>query len=185
MASRDRRGSQLSVELPPELLQRLKGHAAAHGQPVSALIRRWVELGLRGDLETGAAAPAGGGAGLLERVAALEAAVALLQARPVERAPKRERTRPVVEPLPLLGDLDDSAQPKPEPPAPVLPPPDGAITTAELAERTGTNRAAWNNWAKNAKVGDVRDHPQAKSWRLVGKAQTDGGGPARWLWEPA
>jgi hypothetical protein len=60
-----------------------------------------------------------------------------------------------------------------------------AITTAELAERTGTNRAAWNNWAAKSSPGDVRDHPQAGGWRLIGKAAAESGGPPRWLWEQA
>jgi hypothetical protein len=63
--------------------------------------------------------------------------------------------------------------------------PGDAITTAELAERTGTNRAAWNTWASKAAPGEVRHHPQAGSWRLIGKAAPEAGGPARWLWELA
>jgi hypothetical protein len=59
------------------------------------------------------------------------------------------------------------------------------ITSAELADRTGTNRASWNNWAAKAVVGDVRVHKEAGSWRLIGKAPSSVGGPARWLWEQA
>lgn len=44
--SRVRSGSQLAIELPPELMQRLKAHAAANDQTVSALVRRWIEIGL-------------------------------------------------------------------------------------------------------------------------------------------
>jgi predicted transcriptional regulator len=58
-----------------------------------------------------------------------------------------------------------------------------ALTTAELADQTGTSRGAWNNWAGKAAPGDVRHHPTAGSWRLVGKAPAPGGGPERWLWE--
>lgn len=98
MATRDRRGAQLSVELPPELLARLRAHAAAADRPVAAVVRRWIEAGLSGALEIGAAAPA---ADLAERVAALEAAVAALQATapspdlhsPAEPAPPRNRNR--------------------------------------------------------------------------------------------
>ena len=56
------------------------------------------------------------------------------------------------------------------------------ITTAELALRTCTNRAAWNTWASKAIPGDVRHHPQAGSWQLIGKAAPASGGPERWLW---
>jgi hypothetical protein len=59
------------------------------------------------------------------------------------------------------------------------------LTTAELAEQTGTNRAAWNNWAKPERIGQVRRHPQAGGWRLVGKAAPPNGGPERWLWQAA
>ena len=59
------------------------------------------------------------------------------------------------------------------------------LTTAELAIQTGTNKGAWNNWASKASPGDIRHHPQAGSWRLLGKAALASGGPPRWLWEQA
>jgi hypothetical protein len=59
------------------------------------------------------------------------------------------------------------------------------LTTAELAIQTGTNKAAWNTWASKATIGDIRHHPQAGSWRLLGKAAPASGGPERWTWEPA
>lgn len=71
MPSRPRQGRQLSVELPPQLLQDLKEHAAASGRRVTDLVRRWVELGLAGELESGAPA----GPSLLQRLTALEIAV--------------------------------------------------------------------------------------------------------------
>lgn len=61
----------MSVELPPQLLQHLKEHAAASGRRVTDLVRRWVELGLAGELESGAPA----GPSLLQRLTALEIAV--------------------------------------------------------------------------------------------------------------
>jgi hypothetical protein len=63
--------------------------------------------------------------------------------------------------------------------------PSQGLTTVELAKQTGTNKGAWNNWASKASPGDIRHHPQAGSWRLVGKAPAASGGPERWLWEPA
>jgi hypothetical protein len=59
------------------------------------------------------------------------------------------------------------------------------LTTAELAIQTGTNKGAWNTWASKAAIGDIRHHPQAGSWRLLGKAALASGGPPRWLWEQA
>ncbi len=57
------------------------------------------------------------------------------------------------------------------------------ITTPELAIQTGTSKGAWNTWASKATIGDIRHHPQAGSWRLLGKAALASGGPPRWLWE--
>lgn len=56
------------------------------------------------------------------------------------------------------------------------------ITTVELALKTGTNKGGWNNWAKPERIGQVRHHPQAGSWQLIGKAAPASGGPERWLW---
>ena len=164
--ARDRKGAQLALELEPQLLERLRARAAADGRPVAALVRRWLEAGLSGALEQ-QAAPAG--PDLLARVEALEAAVADLQ-RPAspERVAPAPRTDEPVTPNRVIPD-----------------PPTGAITTAELAMLTGANRGSWNTWATKAAPGDVRHHPQAGSWRLVGKSALDTGGPARWMWEQA
>jgi len=185
--ARDRKGAQLSVELPPELLQRLKAAAAASDRPVVALVRRWIEAGLSGALDA-PAAPAGPDvAELAERVGRIEAELAELRrpapVRPAASPPRVER----------LGDglleIKGSTHPQPvaKPPAPQPPdPPASGITTAELAERTGTNRAAWNNWARDKKPGAVRKMPpEVGSWRLAGKGRGSNGGPERWLWEPA
>ena len=166
--ARDRKGAQLALELEPQLLERLRARAAADGRPVAALVRRWLEAGLAGALEQ-QAAPAGPDlADLAARVGWLEAELAQLR----NATPKR------VAPAPRADE--------PVTPDRVIPdPPPGAITTAELAELTGASRGAWNRWATRAAPGDVRHHPQAGSWRLVGKAALDAGGPARWMWEQA
>ena len=176
--------SQLAIQAPPELLERVRSAAAARGQTVTRLLIGWIEAGLSGDLP----AP-GAGPDLAARVQALEAAVAQLQAQAA--APRSaERVEPLRVPL-GAGQLEiigaKHLHPPAEAPFPerVGPVPAGAIPTGELAERTGTNRAAWNNWARADRVGDVRNHPQAGPWRLVGQAPGPGGGPLRWLWEPA
>lgn len=62
----------------------------------------------------------------------------------------------------------------------------GAITTADLAAATGTNRAAWNNWARDKNPGAVRKmKPEIGNWRYLGKAPSETGGPDRGLWERA
>jgi hypothetical protein len=69
-------------------------------------------------------------------------------------------------------------------PQTLLPPDEiETLTTSELSARTGTNRAAWNQWAAAHSTGDVRVHSKAGHWRLVGKTASEGGGPPRWMWE--
>lgn len=169
---RDRRGAQLALELEPALLQRLRAHAAADGRPVSTLVRRWIEAGLSGALQQ-EARPAGRDlADLADRLGRLEAEVAQLR-RPAP--PKQVSPKPPAEPAPIpqMGDATTGQ-------------PAGGITTAELAERTNTNRAAWNNWARDKRPGAVRKMPpEVGQWRLAGKGPAPGGGPDRWLWEPA
>ena len=176
--------SQLAIQAPPELLERLRAAAAARGQTVTRLLLGWIEAGLAGDLP---APGAGGGAELLERVAALEASTAQLAAAvaQLQASPRRSPQR-VTPSIPLPGEAPSPERVSPAPRSGDLPPPPaGAITTAELAERTATSRAAWNNWASAERVGQVRPHPQAGPWRLVGQAPAPGGGPLRWLWEQA
>ena len=178
--ARDRKGAQLSFELPPELLERLRAHALSERRTVAALLRGWIEAGLEGALEPSAAL-----VGLTNRLGALERDVAQLKLGAIKAT--RRQQRPGL--LPAVKVSDSGGSP-PDPPASAdqvipAPPAGGAITTVELAERTGTSRPGWNNWAARATLGDVRDHPQAGSWRLAGKASASGGGPERWLWEKA
>lgn len=80
MPARARAGRQIALELPPELLERLRDHAAVRGATVANLVRKWIEAGLSGALES-----TGDGSTLLEvltRLEALEAAVAALQSAP-------------------------------------------------------------------------------------------------------
>ncbi|MEY3463194.1 MAG: hypothetical protein RLZZ468_972, partial [Cyanobacteriota bacterium] len=123
--------SQLAIQAPPELLERVRAAAAARGQTVTRLLMGWIEAGLSGDLP----AP-GAGPDLAARVQALEAAVAQLQAR--GHAPRSpERASP---PIPRTADA-----PSPERVMPVLAElPSGAIETAELAERLGLRRGTLN-----------------------------------------
>ena len=168
--ARDRKGAQLSLELEPQLLERLRARAAADGRPLAVLVRRWLEAGLSGALEQ-QAAPAGPDlADLAARVGWLEAELAQLRNATPKRVAPAPRSDEPVTPNRVIPD-----------------PPTGAITTVQLVERTGTSRTAWNTWATKAAPGDVRHHPQAGSWRLVGKGLPPGdlGGPHRWLWEQA
>ena len=157
------RRSQLAINRPAPLLQRLRAEAQQQGVTATALVLQWIEAGLDGDLGRSSPSPS---SDLEARLDALEQRLDALPAPPRAIPPSPQQAPPPAELM--LADL-----------------PDGAITTAELADRTSTNKAAWNNWAKQERVGQVRSHPQAGSWRLVGKGQPPGdlGGPLRWLWE--
>jgi hypothetical protein len=196
---RNRAGAQLAIQAPPELLERLRAAAAAQRRTVTGLVIEWIEAGLSGALPAAGAGPAG--AELLERVAALEVGLADLQRRAAspERVNRAPRSAEPVEPLrvPLgPGQLEilgaghlhppvEAEAASPDRVETIAAPGDALITTAELAERTNTNRAGWNNWAgRPGHVGQVRHHSTAGSWRLIGKAPAPAGGPDRWLWEP-
>jgi type IV secretory pathway VirB10-like protein len=89
------------------------------------------------------------------------------------------------------------AKAPPSTPSPAAPPPpaepaeipqlgDGAICTADLATATGTNRAAWNNWARDKNPGAIRKMgPDVGNWRYLGKVPSELGGPDRGMWERA
>ena len=156
------RRSQLAINCPSPLLQRLRTAAKQQGTTATALVLEWVRAGLDGELGRSSPPPS---SDLEARLDALERRLDALSASPVRGVP----------PSPKQAAL----------PSPVLAGPiDGAITTAELAQRTGTSRGAWNTWASKANAGDVRRHAIAGNWRLVGKAPDERGGPPRWLWEP-
>lgn len=178
---------QLNLKVPPAALDHWRAQAAAQGLSV----RDWL-LSIAGP--TAAPGPAAGD-GLVDRVAQLEAAAAEMReaVAQLRRSASLDRVIPPPpaggpEPLRVAlgpGQLEilGTAHLRPSPEAPATPRSGDAITTAELAEQTETNRAGWNNWAKAERVGQVRHHRTAGSWRLIGKTPAPGGGPDRWLWE--
>jgi predicted DNA-binding protein len=187
MVQRARSGRQLAIELPPELLQRLKAHAAASDRPVSALVRRWIEAGLNRALE--ADAPAFDGTDLAQRVQALEAAVAALQkqaAIPRSTRPTKPSPPPASEPLELELDLG-SSKPNPSAKGSTIPQmgdaPEGGITTAALAEALGMKRGSLNERLR--RMGGAREGLELDGWRCCGQVAPLSGGPPRWVWEPA
>lgn len=173
-----RAGRMLAVEVAPELLQSLRDEAARHDQPLAALVRRLLADGLQRRQELASADP--------DRVEALEAGLRALVGRveALERPPGRTPRVTAASPPPAAPQPAQKSEP--EPLADPVPLGEGEpVTTAELAERTGTNRAGWNNWAAGHAIGAIRRHRSAGNWRLVGRAPAPGGGPARWLWQPA
>ena len=156
-----RQRTQLAAEVEEGLLARFRQAAAARRLPLRAALEEALEGWLA------APAPAEGDGELLARVEALEASLAR-----------------------LAGDRQ--AAPAAPPPSPPPAPPAGPeteagerLSTRELALRTGTNAAAWNNWASPSRIGQVRQHRTAGAWRLIGKEEAERGGPLRWVWEPA
>jgi len=101
--------------------------------------------------------------GMAGRVAALESRVRLLEAG--------------------ITRKDEQQPTKGEAQAPELVP--ETLTTSELAAATGTDPASWVYWAQGKDQCAVRAHRTAGRWRLMGKASTDAGGPARLMWRKA
>lgn len=178
MAPRARSGSQLAIEVPSDLLQRLRAHATATDRSVSALVRRWIEAGLSGELQAVAATPAG--TGLADRVEALELAVVELQKQGSGSPPRKPARQPLPSKPPESGPvpLVDGSRITPSGDAP-----DGAITTAELAEVLGMKRGSLNERIRRA--GGARLGLELEGWCCVGSRTPGAGGPPRWLWERA
>ena len=161
---------QLNVRVEQALAAQLRSEANRQHTTPGALVAQALELLLSGATHQAHQPLAADSRALAAQLAALAERVERLeQARP--SSPERAKVSPPerVAPIPHLGDAA---------------PPTRALTTAELAECTGTNKGAWNNWAVKASPGQVRHHPQAGAWRLIGKVPAPGGGPDRWLWEP-
>jgi len=158
---------QLNLRLAPELLERLERTAAATGTTVAALCRGWILNGLDGGLAASSEPSSTVSSdGLAERLAAVEARLAALEAGARVGA----------------GEAPPSPEPAPLPPVPPPPaePHEGTVfSAAELGDITGTNPKGWINWAQGKEAGAVRVHPQAGSWELLGKRPDPRGGPAR------
>jgi hypothetical protein len=203
---RNRAGAQLAINAPPELLERLRAAAAARRQTVTAVVVEAIEAALSGGLQA-AAAPAAG-AQLLERVAALEAAVAQLQ-RPAspERVKAAPRSGDALGPgqLEIIGARHlsppepEAASPErvepiaqtgePEPlPVRRLTPAEaaGLLTTPEVGQALGlASDSALTNWIAReaAKRGGTAVGGIYRGHRLRGKGLLPGGQKPGWLWE--
>jgi hypothetical protein len=167
MARADRRGAQLALELPPELLERLRAQAAAERRTVRSLLQGWIEAGLAAG-PAGPAAPGVDLSDLSERVGCLERELAQLR-RPMPPVTANSSNLPAspnrVIPAPLVGEV-----------------PPGGIETAALAELLGMRRGTIN--ARIARAGGAAPGLVVEGWRCLGARVPDRGGPARALWEP-
>ena len=157
--------SQLALQLPPDLIARVKAEADRRGQTLTVMVRGWLEAALEAPSR-----PAAGAAAPMELEARLSAVEARLLALEQGTAP---RLRPPAS-LPVALASDAVALPS------------GAITTAELAERTGMKRGSLNERVRRAggaHVGLVLTLSDVP-WRCVGQEPARSGGPPRWLWVP-
>ena len=203
---RNRAGAQLAINASPVLLERLRAAALARRQTVTAVVVEAIEAALSGGRQA-AAAPAAG-AQLLERVAALEAAVAQLQ-RPAspERVKAAPRSGDALGPgqLEIIGARHlsppepEAASPErvepiaqtgePEPlPVRRLTPAEaaGLLTTPEVGQALGlASDSALTNWIAReaAKRGGTAVGGIYRGHRLRGKGLLPGGQKPGWLWE--
>jgi hypothetical protein len=146
--------TQLAINCPQPLLDRLRAEAEARGVTVTSLVLAWVTAGLDGGAVPPAEAPR---SDLGARLDAIERRLDGLTPKPRNTAPPRA-------------------------PSPVIcadPPADG-IPTIEVADRMGCSRTALNERVRRA--GGAVIGLEIDGWRIVGKAIGSNGGPPRWLW---
>lgn len=163
--------TQLNCRVEVLLAKRLREAATARHTTTGALVAQAIEALLASN-SASPAPPPSALAALEARGALLEQRVAKLEANQADNISLKNNDE-------SRGDKITSA-----PIHDIIMDGQG-LTTAELAIQTSTNKAAWNNWASKAAIGDTRHHPQAGGWRLLGKAAPASGGPERWMWEPA
>lgn len=163
--------TQLNCRVEVLLAKRLREAATARHTTTGALVAQAIEALLAGN-SASPAPPPSALAALEARGALLEQRVAKLEANQGYNVTLKNNDESRVDKInsaPIHDIITDGQ----------------GLTTAELAIQTSTNKAAWNNWASKATIGDTRHHSQAGSWRLLGKAAPASGGPERWMWEPA
>ena len=172
--------TQLNCRVEVLLAKRLREAATARHTTTGALVAQAIEALLAGNSASPAPPPSA--------LAALEARVAKLEANQGSDHTLKNNNESRGDKITSTGlpynDKAGKSQPTTQEGVIIITP-SQSLTTAELAIQTSTNKAAWNNWASKAAIGDIRHHPQAGSWRLLGKAAPASGGPERWMWEPA
>ena len=153
--------SQLALQLPPELIERVRAAAAVQRRTITAIVADWIEAGL-----AGAAGPAGDPSGLADRLAAVEARLLTLEQSAVPRSrPPRSLDR-VTPAIPQPSQPDPSATDR---------------TTAELADALGVKRSSLNERLR--RQGGAREGLLLpEGWLCTGQARSARGGPPRWLW---
>ena len=146
--------TQLAINIPAPLLERLRAAAAERGVTYSSLVLQWIEAGLGADLD----APRS------DLAARLDA---------VERRLDALRPDPAVAKLPVTPK-------QVAPPGTFLGA--GPIATAELAGLLSIRRGTLN--ARIGRAGGAAVGLELNGWRCVALEVPSRGGPARALWEP-
>lgn len=182
---RQRVRSQLAIQAPPDLLERVRAAALARRQTVTALVVEAIEAALSGGPAPAAPAAADlAGPSLLERLERLEAAVEALQqqAPPAAPAPRRVAHRPAAAPVPLDPPPFPDRRLTPDEAA-------GLLTGAEVARALGLAEGAstMRDWiAREARrrggsaIGGIY-----RGFRLRGKGLLPEAQQTGWLWERA
>ena len=161
--------SQLSINCPAPLLERLKAAAAERGATVTTLVLDWVEAGLDAGLDASRSVPR---SDLDQRLDAVERRLDALE------APAPPKPNPVSlavqsgEPLPQRRLTPAEAA--------------GLLTTPEVGAALDlASDSALTNWiAREAKKNGSAVGSIYKGHRLRGKGLLPGGQKPGWLWEP-
>ena len=151
--------TQLAINIPAPLLERLRAAAAERGVTYSSLVLQWIEAGLGADLDASRS-------DLAARLDAVERRLDALPSSPTRVIPAH---RPA-----------DLATPKQvAPPGTFLGA--GPIATAELAGLLGISRGTLN--ARIGRAGGPAVGLELNGWRCVALEVPSRGGPARALWQ--
>jgi len=176
--------TQLAINCPAPLLERLKAAATAQGTTVTALVLAWVEAGLDADLD----APRSGldqrldpsrpapRPDLDQRLDAVERRLDALEVpAPAKPAPASRVSLPAQpgEPLPLPERRLTAAEAA------------GLLTTPEVGTALGLgSHSALTNWiAREAKKNGSAVGSIYRGHRLRGMGLLPGGQRPGWLWE--
>lgn len=166
--------SQLAINCPAPLLERLKAAAAERGATVTTLVLAWVEAGLDAGLDPSRPVPR---SGLDQRLDAVERRLDALEVPDPARAASPKQVSLPAKPgenLPLPQRRLTPAEAA------------GLLTTPEVGAALGLgSHSALTNWiAREAKKNGSAVGSIYRGHRLRGKGLLPGGQKPGWLWEP-
>ena len=164
--------SQLAINCPAPLLERLRAAAVERGATISSLVLAWVEAGLDAGLDASRPVPR---PGLDQRLDAVERRLDALEVPAPARAASPQPVSLAVqsgEPLPDRRLTPAEAT--------------GLLTTPEVGAALGlSSDSALTNWiAREAKKNGSAVGGIYRGHRLRGKGLLPGGQKPGWLWEP-